>query len=479
MVYGNFIDGEIVNSDDFFSNTNPSDLTHSLGEFCRSTEDDVVKAIDSSYEAFGVWSQFPVLAKSEILSRISREIDNNSYVLGEVLSSEEGKTISEGISEVKRAAQIFSYYAQQILMPQGDTIPNIRSSMSVQTNRVPVGVVGIITPWNFPCAIPAWKIAPAIAYGNTVVFKPAEIVSASAWHLVKIFHKCGLPRGVVNLVMGKGSLVGSSLTSSKKISAISFTGSTSVGLEIAKECALANKKYQLEMGGKNATVVLDDANIDFASDSLIQSCYYSTGQRCTATSRIIATPRIYDELKHSLISKIKNLKVGHALHRDTDIGPVVSESQLKSNLRYVDVGLSEGANLEIGGRRIKNAKHHGYYFEPTLFSDVLNDSTICQEEIFGPIATLIRAKDFEEAVHISNLSRYGLASGIITNSLKYAEAFKKYSNTGMVMVNSPTAGTDFNVPFGGVKDSSFGPREQGCSARSFYTTEKSIYTSYF
>jgi aldehyde dehydrogenase (NAD+) len=339
-----------------------------------------------------------------------------------------------------------------------------------------VGVVGIITPWNFPIAIPAWKIAPALAYGNCVVFKPADLVPGCAWALSEIIARAGVPSGVFNLVMGRGSIVGEILSNTPEVDAVSFTGSAAVGRRVAQNCAARLAKVQLEMGGKNPQVVLDDADLDTAVNVSLQSAFFSTGQRCTAASRLIVTQGIHDKFVSALTSKMKTLKVDDALKEGTDIGPVVDPNQLAQDLRYIELGRKEGAKLAAGGERLKRAAE-GYYLEPALFVDTTPQMTINRDEIFGPVASVIRVKDYDEALAVANDTPYGLSSGIATTSLKHAEHFKRNSAAGMVMVNLPTAGVDYHVPFGGRKGSSYGPREQGRYAVEFYTTVKTAYVN--
>jgi aldehyde dehydrogenase (NAD+) len=350
----------------------------------------------------------------------------------------------------------------------------VRPGVDVEVSREPIGVVGLITPWNFPIAIPAWKLAPALAYGNTVVIKPADLVPASTWALVDILARAGLPAGVVNLVMGRGSIVGETIVTSPDIAGISFTGSVDTGRAIAQKALAHLTKVQLEMGGKNPLVVLDDADLDVAVTAAVQGAYYSTGQRCTASSRLIVTERIHDRFVKAVADKLASIKVDDALAPGTDIGPVVDQSQLEQDLRYIEIGKGEGATLASGGERLKRSKD-GYYLAPALFTEANNAMRIAREEIFGPVAAVIRAKDYDEALAIANDTEFGLCAGIATTSLRHASHFRRNAQAGMVMVNLPTAGVDYHVPFGGRKGSSYGPREQGRYAAEFYTTVKTAY----
>lgn len=345
----------------------------------------------------------------------------------------------------------------------------------MEVTREAVGVVGIITPWNFPIAIPTWKIAPALCYGNTIVFKPADLVPGCSWAIVDILHRAGLPKGVLNLVMGRGSVVGQTILDSADVQAVTFTGSTGTGKRVAAASIEHNRRFQLEMGGKNPVVVLDDADLNVAVESVVNSAFFSTGQRCTASSRIIVTEGIHDKFVAAAIERLKGVVVDNALKQGTHIGPVVDESQLQQDMDYIELGRKEGAKLAFGGERL-NRETPGFYLQPALFTEATNQMRISREEIFGPVASVIRVKDYEEALATANDTNFGLSSGICTTSLKYATHFKRNSEAGMVMVNLPTAGVDFHVPFGGRKGSSYGPREQGRYAAEFYTTVKTAYT---
>lgn len=395
--------------------------------------------------------------------------------LGALLAREEGKTLPEAIGETIRASQIFEFFAGEALRLAGEVIPSVRPNIGVEITRDPLGVIGIITPWNFPIAIPAWKIAPALCYGNTIVFKPAELVPGCSWAIVDILHRAGLPKGVLNLVMGKGSVVGQAMLDSPDVTGITFTGSTGTGRRVASASIEHNRKFQLEMGGKNPMVVLDDADLTVAVEAAANSGFFSTGQRCTASSRLIVTEGIHDKFVAALTEKLKTLVVDNAMKTGTHIGPVVDEKQLKTDTDYIEIGRKEGAKLAFGGELITR-ETPGFYLQPTLFTEATNQMRISREEIFGPVVSLIRVKDYEEALATANDTPFGLSAGIATTSLKHATHFKRNSEAGMVMVNLPTAGVDFHVPFGGRKGSSYGPREQGKYAAEFYTSVKTAYT---
>ncbi|MDN2568250.1 aldehyde dehydrogenase family protein [Aquibium sp. A9E412] len=473
-LHRNLIDGEWVDGE-AIANINPSDTNEVVGQYARAGADDAAKAIAAARAAFPAWSRSGLMARHGVLRKAADEILARKEELGRLLAREEGKTLAEGIGEAARAGQIFDFFAGETLRLAGETIPSVRPGIGVEMTRQAVGVVGIITPWNFPIAIPAWKIAPALCYGNTVVFKPAELVPGCAWAIADILHRAGLPAGVLNLVMGKGSVVGQAMLDSADIDAISFTGSVATGRRVAAASAEHMRKVQLEMGGKNPLVVLDDADLDTAVDCAVNGAFFSTGQRCTASSRLVVTEGIHDRFVAALTDRLKALVVDNAVKEGTQIGPVVDQNQLDQDERYIAIGRDEGARLVFGGERL-NRETPGFYLQPALFTETANAMRINREEIFGPVASVIRVKDYEEALTVANDTPYGLSSGICTTSLKHATHYKRNAEAGMVMVNLPTAGVDFHVPFGGSKGSSYGPREQGRYAAEFYTTVKTAYT---
>lgn len=474
MLHKNLIAGEWI-AGDASANINPSNTAEVVGEYARASTQDTDNAIAAAKAALPAWSRAPLLERHGILKRTGDEILARKAELGALLAREEGKTLVEAIGEVTRAAQIFDFFAGEVLRLSGELLPSVRPGVGVEITREPVGVVGIITPWNFPIAIPAWKIAPALAHGNTVVLKPADLVPGCAWALVDILHRAGAPAGVVNLVMGRGSVVGQTLLDSPDVDALTFTGSIGTGKRVALASVEHNRKFQLEMGGKNPFVVLDDADIDVAVEAAANSSFFSTGQRCTASSRLIVTEGIHDRFVAALMRRLEGLVVDDAMKGGTHIGPVVDAGQLQQDLDYIEIGRREGATLVFGGERIERDTH-GFYLQPALFTEANNEMRISREEIFGPVATVIRVKDYDEALGVANDTNFGLSSGIATTSLKYATHFKRNSEAGMVMVNLPTAGVDFHVPFGGRKRSSYGPREQGRYAAEFYTSVKTAYT---
>jgi aldehyde dehydrogenase (NAD+) len=476
-VFSNIIGGEQVAGNQAFRNINPSNTDDVIGDFASGSAADVTKAVAAAKAAFPAWSRTTPQERYDILKKASDEVLARKEELGRILSREEGKILAEGVAEAARAGQILAFFAGECVRLGGEVIPSVRPGVGVDITREPLGVIALITPWNFPIAIPAWKIAPALAYGNTVVIKPAEIVPNSAWALVDILTRAGLPKGVLNLIMGKGSIVGQALLENPDVAALSFTGSVATGRKLAASCIAATpmKKFQLEMGGKNPLVILDDADIDVAVACAVNGAFFSTGQRCTASSRLIVTDKIHNRFVDALTERMKALVVDDALKAGTQIGPVVDHAQFEQDERYLKIGRDEGARLHWGGERL-NRGTPGFYLQPALFTDVNNTMRIAREEIFGPVAAVLHVKDYDEALAVANDTDFGLSAGICTTSLKYATHFKRNAEAGMVMVNLPTAGVDYHVPFGGRKASSYGPREQGAYAREFYTTVKTSYT---
>jgi acyl-CoA reductase-like NAD-dependent aldehyde dehydrogenase len=477
-VLKNYVAGEWVAAAGVSRNVNPSNTNDIIGEYSKADRGQTLQAIAAAKAAFPAWSRSTPQERFDALDRISAEILARKDELGRLLAREEGKTLPEGVGEVARAGQIFAFFAGEALRLTGEKGASVRTGLDVEITREAVGIVGLITPWNFPIAIPAWKIAPALCYGNTVVFKPAEIVPGSAHALAEIIARSGIPAGVFNLVMGSGSVVGQTLIEHPDVAAISFTGSVGTGHRIAHACVASTpmKKFQLEMGGKNPLVVLDDADVKVAVEAAVNGAFYSTGQRCTASSRLIVTQGIHDRFVEALTERVKGLVVDDALKTGTHMGPVVDQNQLDQDLRYIKIGKDEGAKLHWGGE-ILNRETPGFYMQPAIFIGTSNSMRIAREEIFGPVASVIRAKDYDEALAIANDTEFGLAAGICTTSLKYASHFKRNSEAGMVMINLPTAGVDYHVPFGGRKGSSYGAREQGAHAREFYTIVKTAYTN--
>ena len=445
-----------------------------IGEYAQADAAQAQMAIAAASAAFPNWSRSGIQQRFNSLDAIATEILKRKDELGHMLAREEGKTLPEAIGEVARAGQIFKFFAGEVLRLTGELLPSVRPGIDVEVTREPLGVVGIITPWNFPAAIPAWKIAPALAYGNCVVFKPASLVPATASALAEIISRSGLPNGVFNLVMGSGSVVGNVLLHDDRVRGVTFTGSVQTGAAVAAACSQRGAKYQMEMGGKNPLIVLNDADIDIAISCAVNGAYFSSGQRCTASSRLIVESSIHDAFVSGLQKAIDALQVDDALKEGTQIGPVVDKLQLDQDLDYLRIGKEEGATLVTGGERLQRDTE-GFFLSPALFVDTTNDMRINREEIFGPVASVIKVADEDESIAVANDTPFGLSAGICTTSLKSASRFKRGSQAGMVMVNLPTAGVDYHVPFGGTKASSHGSREQGRYAAELYTTVKTAY----
>jgi alpha-ketoglutaric semialdehyde dehydrogenase len=416
----------------------------------------------------------PAPARGEILRKAAELLDQRAEAVGRDLTREEGKTLAEGIGETKRAVAILRYYAGQTLEPDGETYPSISPVTFLYARREPVGVVAAITPWNFPIAIPAWKIAPALAYGNTVVWKPAEIVPLTAVHFLRALVDAGLPPGVLNLVLGKGSEVGTVLTTHDGVDAVTFTGSNPVGRAIQMQAIQHGKKVQLELGGKNPAVVLADANLDHAAEHVARGAFLSAGQKCTATSRVIVEQPVVKEFQERLVALIEGWKLGDPLDTATRVGPVVSRDQLETVTGYLDAGAKEGGRVLTGGKRATNLGD-GYYVQPTVITDLSRDSKVAREEIFGPVAAIVPAASYDEAVRLANDTPFGLTSSLFTTDLSRALKFAQEIRTGVVKINQESAGLEYHVPFGGMKESSSGSREQGKAAREFFTQWKTVY----
>ncbi|HTQ00724.1 MAG TPA: aldehyde dehydrogenase family protein [Casimicrobiaceae bacterium] len=470
----NLIGGQWVGGAGAAPDINPSNTADVIDEFAQADHAQAQTAIAAARAAFPKWALASVQARADILDQIGSEILARKEELGTLLSREEGKTKPEGIGEAARAGYIFKFFAGEAIRAHGELVPSVRPGIDVEITREPLGVVGMITPWNFPIAIPAWKIAPALAFGNCVVFKPADLVPGSAWALAEIISRTAVPPGVFNLVNGRGTVVGDAMVAHPEVDAISFTGSVPTGKNIARTALETMKKLQLEMGGKNPQVILDDADLDVAVNVALQSAYFSTGQRCTAASRLIVTQGIHDRFVEALIKRMSALKIDDALKAGTDIGPVVDQTQLEQDLGYVKIAQDEGGKLVAGGERLKRDTE-GFYMSPALITETTPQMRINREEVFGPVASVVRVKDYDEALVVANDTPFGLTAGIATGSLKHAAHFKRNAAVGMVMVNLPTAGVDYHVPFGGRKGSSYGPREQGAYAKEFYTVVKTAY----
>ncbi|PPA68479.1 alpha-ketoglutaric semialdehyde dehydrogenase GucD [Jeotgalibacillus proteolyticus] len=472
----NYIDGQWVTSEnEIIKSYNPANFDEAIGEMQSSTEKDIDLAVEAAKRVSKQWKRTGYVERGNFLYKVADEIEKNLNEIAETLTKEMGKTLTEAIGETKRGIAILRYYASEGMRKQGDVIPATDQEALMYTKREPIGVVGIITPWNFPVAIPIWKIAPALIYGNTVVFKPATESAITAFKVVECFVKAGLPKGVLNFITGAGRTVGNALISNENIDGISFTGSDSTGKLVAEAATRNSVKFQLEMGGKNPVIVMDDANLEDAVNGIMSGAFKSTGQKCTATSRVIVEEGIYEKLKDRLVNESKNIKVGNGLEESTWMGPCVSESQMNTVLDYISIGQNEGAKLLVGGERLTEGElKKGYYVSPAVFENVHSEMRIANEEIFGPVIALIKVKNITEAIEAANSTRYGLSASLYTSNIAKALEYIEDIESGMVRVNAESAGVELQAPFGGTKFSSAGSKEQGEAAKEFYTTSKTV-----
>lgn len=470
----NFIAGQWVSGTGEVENRNPSDLGDLVGLYAQASSAQLDDALAAAARAQVEWAGYGLERKQAVLMAIGTEMMARAEELGTLLSREEGKPLAEGRGEVYRAGQFFTYYAHEVLRQLGENADSVRPGVEIDVRREPVGIVAVISPWNFPTATASWKIAPALAYGNAVIWKPANVTPASAVALTEIISRQDIPAGLFNLVMGAGRDVGQRLVESPKVDAISFTGSVPVGRGIASAAVQNFTRVQMEMGSKNALAVMDDADLELAVGLALGGAFGGSGQKCTASSRLVVHASIHDAFVEKLIAGAQAMKVGHALEDGVQMGPVVSETQLNENLAYADLGISEGAELACGGARL-DMPHEGYYMSPGVFVNTTNDMRINREEMFAPLTSVIKVGSYDEALAVVNDTNFGLTSGIVTQNLARAAHFRRGARTGVVTVNLPTAGTDYHVPFGGRGDSSYGPREQGITARDFYTIVKTAY----
>lgn len=470
-----WIGGERIAGDRPGESLNPSDTRDVVARTPKGGAAEVDQAVAAATDAFDGWANASPEVRFDVLDKAGSLIMERKDQIGRLLSREEGKTVPEGVGETVRCARILKYFAGEALRVHGQNLASTRPGVEVQTYRQPVGVFGLITPWNFPIAIPAWKIAPAIAFGNTVVIKPAGPTPATAEALIAVLHEAGLPKGVVNMIVGDGD-VGRAIVAHEGITGVSFTGSQAVGGSVAEGAVKRQARVQLEMGGKNPLIVLDDADLERAVNIALDGSFFATGQRCTASSRLIVQDGIHDRFVAALAEKVAALRVGDALDPNTQMGPAVSESQRETSYKYIDIARHAGGRIVTGGDRLKLDKP-GWYVQPTLIADTAPDMRINTEEVFGPVASTIRVRSYEEALEIANGVEFGLSAGIVTQSLKYARDFQRRAKAGMTMVNLATAGVDYHVPFGGSKKSSYGAREQGFAAVEFYTQIKTSYSA--
>jgi aldehyde dehydrogenase (NAD+) len=469
-----FVAGDWQDGGSAASDVNPARPSETVAAVQQADTQVANRAVEAAQAAFAGWRATPAPARGEILRRAADLLEQRATEVGRDLTREEGKTLAEGIGETRRAIQILRYYAGQTLEPDGETYPSASAATFLFARREPVGVVSVITPWNFPIAIPAWKIAPALAYGNTIAWKPAELVPLSAVHLLQALVDAGLPTGVLNLVLGKGSVVGDVLTTHPAVQAITFTGSNPVGRALQRKATEQGKKVQLELGGKNPAVVLSDADLDQAADLVARGAFLSAGQKCTATSRVIVESDVAQPFRERLVHLAETWKLGDPLAEDTRVGPLVSADQLETVTEYLSIGNREGASVLAGGGRATDLGD-GYYVRPTVLANVEPNSRVVREEIFGPVAAVLTADSYDQAVALANDTRYGLSASVFTNDLTRALRFADDIHAGVVKINQESAGIEFQVPFGGMQDSSSGSREQGKAAREFFTQWKTVY----
>lgn len=477
-VFRNYINGEWVDGPTF-ENRNPANTDEIVGLFVKGTAADVHRAADAAQAAFAGWSNMPGPARGALLFKVADILEKKFDQLGEEMCREEGKTLPEAKGEVRRAINIFRYFGSEGSRLPGHLVPSERDRVHMFAIRKAIGVIGLINPWNFPIAIPAWKLAPALICGNTVILKPASVSPLSSWRIVEACHEAGIPKGVVNYIAGSGGEIGNALVSAKPLKAVSFTGSCEIGNWLHAEASKRHLRIQLEMGGKNPTIVLADADFKSAVENVCNAAFFSTGQKCTATSRVIVEESIYDQFVEALKERTAKLKVGNGMEPGIDIGPAVDQGQLDTNLKYIEIGKQEGARLVLGGNRLTGGAYDkGYFVEPTIFADVTEEMRLAQEEVFGPVLAVMKAKDFADAMRIANNIPFGLSASIQTTNLSRVFEFVYGCEAGLLTINLPSAGVEYQLPFGGTKDSSFGPKEQGPAAMDFYSDYKTVYLKY-
>jgi acyl-CoA reductase-like NAD-dependent aldehyde dehydrogenase len=479
QIFPNYINGEWVSRDKTFENRNPANITDLIGNFVKGTAQDVNDAAAAAAAALPAWSGMSAPSRGNILFKAAAILDGRFDQVAAEMTREEGKTLPEAKGEVRRAINILRYFAGEGTRLPGMLVPSERERVHMFALRKPIGVVGMVTPWNFPIAIPAWKLAPALICGNTVVVKPASAAPLCAWRVVEALHEAGIPRGVVNFVAGSGGALGQALVNAGPLKAISFTGSCEVGQRLHQQASARRIRIQLEMGGKNPTIVLADADFPSAVENVVNAAFFSTGQKCTATGRAIVEDAIYDRFVAAVVERTRKLKVGDGMQPGIDVGPCVDQSQMETDLSFIEIGRKECGEPLCGGRRLTDgALANGYFVEPTVFAGVEESHTIAREEIFGPVLAIMRATDFEDAMRIANNIPFGLSSSIQTTNLSRAFEYIYRSEAGLLTVNLPSAGVEYQLPFGGTKDSSFGPKEQGPAALEFYSDYKTVYLKY-
>jgi aldehyde dehydrogenase (NAD+) len=478
MNFANYINGEWVTGPTF-EDRNPANTDEIVGLFVKGTPADMQSAAQAAEAALPAWASTPAPARGNFLFKVADILERKFDQVSAEMTREEGKTLPEAKGEVRRAINIFRYFGGEGSRLPGLLVPSERDRVQTFALRKPIGVVGLVTPWNFPIAIPAWKMAPALICGNTIIVKPASASPLCAWRIVEACHEAGIPKGVVNFVAGSGGTLGKALVNAKPLKAISFTGSCDVGRWLHTEASQRSLRIQLEMGGKNPTIVLADADFNSAVENVVNAAMFSTGQKCTATSRAIVEEPIYDRFVEALTERTKKLKVGDGMKPGIDIGPAVDEGQLQTDLKYIETGKKEGARLCTGGNRLTGDGYDkGYFVEPTVFADVTEDMTIAKEEIFGPVLAVMRAKNFDDAMRIANNTPLGLSASVQTTNISRVFEFIQRMEAGLLTINLPSAGVEYQLPFGGTKESSFGSKEQGPAALEFYSDYKTVYLKY-
>ena len=479
--YRNFIGGKWIESTSAktVNNINPANTAEVIGANRQATREEARAAVEAASAAFHDWRRTPAPARGKIVAKAARLMEAAKEELATILTHEEGKTISESRGELQRSINVAEFCAGESRRMNGETILSELPSNFVYTIKQPLGVVACVTPWNFPVAIPTWKIAPALVAGNTVVFKPATITPATAVRIVEIFEEAGIPPGVLNLILGSGSDAGDEIINHPAVKAVSFTGSNGVGIRLYEQVSRRGGKCQCEMGGKNPVVILEDCDMDLAVENTAQGAFGSSGQRCTATSRAVVVDKIADEFVERISKRAQSMRIGDGMDPQTEMGPSVDESQFKTVLEYLNVGREDGATLVCGGERATgNGLDKGYFVKPTVFDHVTPDMRIAREEIFGPVLSVMRVKDFEQAMEVANDTEFGLSSSIFTNDAARIFRFVDEIETGMTHINSPTTGGEAHIPFGGIKGTGIGDREQGSTALDFYTELKVVYVDY-
>jgi len=479
--YRNFIGGKWIESSSSrtVNNINPSNTDDVIGTIHQATREEARAAVEAASEAFHDWRRTPAPARGKIVAKAARLLEESKEELAQILTREEGKTISESRGELQRSINVAEFCAGESRRMNGETIFSELPSNFVYTIKQPLGVVACITPWNFPVAIPVWKIAPALVAGNTVVFKPATLTPGTAVRIVEIFEAAGVPPGVLNLVLGSGSDAGDEIIGHPAVKAVSFTGSNGVGIRLYEQVSRRGAKCQCEMGGKNPVVILEDCDLDLAVENTAQGAFGSSGQRCTATSRAVVVNQIADEFVDRIVKRAQTMRIGDGMDPQTEMGPSVDENQFNTVLKYLNIGREDGATLLCGGERATgNGLDKGYFVKPTVFDDVTSDMRIAREEIFGPVLSVMRVSDFDEAMQVANDTEYGLSSSIFTNDAARVFRFVDEIETGMTHINSPTTGGEAHIPFGGIKGTGIGDREQGSTSLDFYTELKIVYVDY-